>query len=153
MEYPGQTTTGPTVPTMQDTSPTLWRRFSLVRNGRTLLSWDPISLGTVVSTNRLREKKSFYLITVSWSCRDRCCILWLFSEQSFQPGWSPSIIHPSQNSSKALTAKLDGLCLCTSSSWSVLCGCYEVECGSVTHCKWVMYFFKLVQWLGWSTWY
>lgn len=52
---PGQTATGPTVPAMQDTSLTLWRRFNHVRNGRTLLSWDPISLGTGVSTNRLRE--------------------------------------------------------------------------------------------------
>lgn len=58
--YPGQTATGPNVPTMQDTSPTLWRRFNLVRNGRILLSWNPISPGTVVSTNRLRENFVFH---------------------------------------------------------------------------------------------
>lgn len=63
--YPGQAVTGPTVPTMQDTSSTFWRRFNLVGNGRTLLSWDPISLGTVVSTNRLRENFFFH----------QCCFL------------------------------------------------------------------------------
>lgn len=87
-------------------------------------------------------KISFFIAIVPWSCSRRCCVLWLLSEQSFQPGLSPSIIHLSQNSSWALTAKLDVLCLCTRSSWSVWCGCYEAECGGDTHCKWVFVFFQ-----------
>lgn len=150
MWYPGQTATGPT---MQDTPPTLWTRFNLVKNWRMLLSWDPISLGTVVSTNRW-GKISFFITVVSWSCSSsRCYTLWLLSEQSFRPGLSPTIIHPSQNSSQVLTAKLDVLCLWTSSSWSIQHGCYKAENGSVTHCKWLMYPFRLVQWLGWPTQY
>lgn len=98
-------------------------------------------------------KISLFVTVISWSSSSSCCILWLLSEQSFQPGLTPSIIHPSQNSSQALTAKLDVLCLWTSSSRSIWHGCYQAECGSVTHCKWLMYLFRLVQWSGWPTWY